>query len=204
RARAEFTTDLGCADARIRAAGLANEEFSSRLRSIPFPFAENPSDGAKIEIFHGAHGRFETQAPIRTFVTYKMKGEPYVLASYQCTPLVRIPVSDLKPGAHVKGTTIAELGNRNRPLDMIVYKKDGKDYLLLNNNARGVMKIPTEGAEKAPGIIKRVSSEREGMTYETIKDLKNVVQLDSLGDSQALLLIQKDGGAQNLQTIELP
>ena len=40
-----------------------------------------------------------------------------------------IPLSELKPGNKVKGKTIAELGNRNRPLDMIVYKgKDGKEY----------------------------------------------------------------------------
>ena len=26
---------------------------------------------------------------------------------------------------------------------MIVYKKDGKDFLLMANNSRGVMKIPT-------------------------------------------------------------
>jgi hypothetical protein len=27
----------------------------------------------------------------------------------------------------VMGTTIAELGNRNRPLDMIVYQKNGRN-----------------------------------------------------------------------------
>ncbi len=56
--------------------------------------------------------------------------QPHVLAAYTCTPLVKFPLSDLKPGEKVKGTTIAELGNRNRPLDMIVYQKDGKDYVL--------------------------------------------------------------------------
>ncbi len=103
-----------------------------------------------IEIYHGAHGKFETKSPIRTFVAYRIQNEPYLLAAYQCTPLVKMPVAELKAGAHVKGTTIAELGNRNRPLDMIVYQKDGKDYLLMTNNSRGVMKIPTEGAATAP------------------------------------------------------
>ena len=109
-------------------------------------------DGAAIEIYHGAHGRFETKSPIRTFVTYRIKNEPYMLAAYTCTPLVKMPVAELKAGAHIKGTTIAELGNRNRPLDMIVYQKDGKDYLLMTNSSRGVMKIPTEGAGTAEGI----------------------------------------------------
>ena len=29
---------------------------------------------------------------------------------------------------------------------MILYKKDGQDFLLMSNNARGVMKIPTEAS----------------------------------------------------------
>ena len=95
--------------------------------------------------------KFETKSPIRTFVTYKIQNEPYMLAAYTCTPLVKVPVSELKAGAHIKGTTIAELGNRNRPLDMIVYQKDGKDYLFMTNSSRGVMKIPTEDAGNAAG-----------------------------------------------------
>ena len=142
--RNESITDLAYVDGRVFVAGLSNEEFSSRLIAIPFPFSEG-FDGAAIEIYHGAHGRFETKSPVRTFVPYKIGNEPYLLAAYTCTPLVKVPVAELKAGAHVKGTTIAELGNRNRPLDMIVYQKDGKDYLLLANSSRGVMKIPTEG-----------------------------------------------------------
>ena len=49
---------------------------------------------------------------------------------------MKIPVSDLKAGETVKGITIAELGNGNRPLDMIVYKKGGKDFILLANSKR--------------------------------------------------------------------
>ena len=39
---------------------------------------------------------------------------------------------------------------------MIVYQKDGKDYLLMTNSSRGVMKIPTEGAGTAESITKPV------------------------------------------------
>jgi hypothetical protein len=41
-----------------------------------------------------------------------------IVASYLCTPLVKFPVSALSPGSKVQGTTIAEFGNRNRPVDM--------------------------------------------------------------------------------------
>ena len=108
-------------------------------------------------------------------MTYRIGSEPYMLAAYTCTPLVKVPVSELKAGAHVKGTTIAELGNRNNPLDMIVYQKDGKDYLLMTNSSRGVMKIPTEGAGEAESITEPVpGGNKKGLGYETIESLKGV------------------------------
>jgi len=199
--RSEAITDLAYIDGRLILAGLSNEEFSSRLLAIPYPFADSP-DGAAIEIYHGAHGRLETRSPVRTFVTYKIKGEPYLLAAYTCTPLVKVPVADLKAGAHIKGKTIAELGNGNKPLDMVVYQKDGKDYLLLTNSRRGVMKIPTEGADSAASIDSPVSGTK-GMPYETIKDLQGIVQLDQLDEDHALVIIDKDGSLL-LETIHLP
>jgi hypothetical protein len=191
-------------DGRVIVAGLSNEEFSSRLLAIPFPFSET-GKGTSIEIYHGAHGRFETKSPVRTFVPFKIAGEQHILASYTCTPLVKFPVSDLKPGTHVKGTTVAELGNRNRPLDMIVYQKGGKDFLLLANSSRGVMKISTEGIGKAESITEPVKDGgTRGQTYDTIGELKGIIQLDSLDKENALVLVQTEGGSQNLQSIALP
>jgi hypothetical protein len=40
---------------------------------------------------HGSHGRFETNAPVRTFVPYEINHEMNILAAYTCTPLVKIP-----------------------------------------------------------------------------------------------------------------
>jgi len=204
RQRVQSITDLAFADGRVFVAGLSNEEFSSRLIAIPFPFSGEGADGAAIEIYHGAHGRFETKSPIRTFVTYKIQNEPYMLAAYTCTPLVKVPVSDLKSGAHVKGTTIAELGNRNNPLDMIVYQKGGKDFLLMTNSSRGVMKIPTEGAGSAGGITQPVrDGGTKGLGYATISSLKGVEQMDQLDDRRAVILVKSTDG-QNLETIDLP
>jgi hypothetical protein len=200
--RTESITDLAYADGRVFVAGLSNEEFSSKLIAIPFPFSSDGFDGAAIEIYHGSHGRFETRSPIRTFVTYKIGSEPYMLAAYTCTPLVKVPVAELKAGAHLKGTTIAELGNRNRPLDMIVYQKNGADYLLMANSSRGVMKIPTEGAGSAPGIVQPVR-DKQGLGYETIATLKGVEQLAQLDSGHAVVLT-RDAGGMNLETIDLP
>jgi hypothetical protein len=189
RQRTEAITSLAYLDGKVIVAGLSNEEFASTLRAIPYPF-EAADKGTSVEVFHGAHGRLETNAPVRSFVPYKISGADYILASYQCTPLVKFPVSDLKPGQKVRGTTIAELGNRNRPLDMIVYTRDKQDYVLMANNARGVMKIPADQFDKAEPITARPQGETAGVKYETIGELKGVIQLDRLDDGRALVLIQ--------------
>ena len=114
-ARTQTITDIAFVNGNVIVAGLSNEEWSSALRSIPYPFGQ-AAKGATVQIWHASHGEFETEAPVRTFVPYTIQGQEYILAAYTCTPLVKIPVSDLKPGAQVKGTTIADLGSGNRPL----------------------------------------------------------------------------------------
>ena len=199
--RMETITDLAFVDGKVIVAGLSNEEFASSLRSIPFPF-QSASVGTGIEIFHGSHGRFETNAPIRTFVPYEVAGQPTILAAYTCTPLVKIPVSELKPGNKVKGVTIAEMGNRNRPLDMIAYSKAGKQYFLMANSSRGVMKFSAEKLESYPAITSPID-DKSGVPYETLADLKGVMQLDKYDDGRALLLTDTSG-TLDLQTVPLP
>jgi hypothetical protein len=116
---------------------------------------------------------------------------------------VQLPISELKPGAKIKGKTIAELGNRNRPLDMIVYQKDGKDYLLLANSSRGVMKISTDHIEGAESIAAPVS-EKKGLPYETIQDWTGVDQLDRLDGGHALVVRRGKGDSLNLESLPLP
>ena len=203
RGRQDSITDLAYVDGRVFIAGLSNEEFSSNLRAVPFPFTGAGGQGTQVEIYHGAHGRFETTSPVRTFVAYEIAGKPYILAAYTCTPLVKFAVSDLQPGARVKGTTIAELGNRNKPLDMIVYQKDGRDYFLMANSSRGVMKIAGDRAGSQEGIVKRVS-DKAGLTYDTIEGLKGVEQLDKLDRDNAVVLARGEGGRLDLKAVALP
>jgi hypothetical protein len=202
--RQEAITHLAYVKGKVFVAGLSNEQFASTLRAVPFPFAD-ADKGTSVEIYHGAHGKFETRSPVRTFVPYDIAGQTHLLAAYTCTPLVKFPVADLKPGTHVKGTTIAELGNMNRPIDMIVYQKAGKDYILLANNKRGVMKITTEGIDKIAGITEPIKGgAKAGLTYDTIAELKGVEHLDKLDKENALILVRAGDGALNLETVPLP
>jgi hypothetical protein len=202
-------TKLAYAKGRLFVAGLSNEEFASRFRALAFPFKE-VDKGTTVEFFHGSHGRLETTSPIRTFVPYDIKGEENLLAAYTCTPLVQVPVTELKPGAKIKGKTIAELGNRNVPLDMIVYQKDGKDYLLMANSARGGMKIATEGIDRVESIASRIGG-TAGLKAEKVPSLDNVAQLDAFDKDHVLVLRKIKTGPEanapvkyDLETVELP
>ena len=201
RQRMEGITDMAFADGRLYVAGLSNEEFASKLRSIPYPFA-SVDNGASVEIYHGSHGQFETRSPVYTFVPYRVDNTPHLIAGYLCTPLVKFPVSSLKPGAKVTGTTIAELGAGNRPIDMILYSKGGKDFLLMSNTRRGVMKIPTEQFASAPAITTQVT-DKDGIGYETVATMTGIEQLDRLDDTRTLVLARANG-ALNLNAVPLP
>ena len=199
--RLEAITDIAYADGKVLVAGLSNEEFSSSLRAIPFPF-KAVNRGTSVEIYHGAHGAYETRSPVRTFVPYKVGQEQQILAAYTCTPLVQFAIGDLKPGAKVKGKTIAEFGNRNRPLDIVVYQKDGKDFLLMANSARGVIKVAADQITGASPITVKVA-DTEGLKFEKL-DWAGINQLDLLDSRHALVLRGEAGKPQSLETLALP
>ena len=202
--RNESITDIAFLEDRVLVAGMSNEEFASTLRAIPYPFETVPN-GTSVEIYHGAHGRFETRSPVRTFVPFKIGNEPHLLAAYICTPLVQFPIKELSPGAKIRGKTIAELGNRNRPLDMIVYQKDGKDYLLIANNSRGIMKIDTAQIADADHIEERVEGGgTKGVEYQKVEAWQGIDQLDTFDKDHALVLRRGAEGALNLEALPLP
>ena len=206
--------DLSYVDGKVLVAGLSNEEFASDMRSIPFPF-KSAEKGSGIRIWHSAHGRYETASPVRTFVPYTIDKQQYILASYSCTPLVKIPVNQLKSGAKVQGTTIAELGENSTPLDMFSYRKDGRNYILMATTTRGVMKLTADGlgaikpitpptavceesTEKpgSPVNAKDCRGDIAGVSYQTIADLKGVWQLAKLDDTQAVALADRNAPAR--------
>jgi hypothetical protein len=197
-------TKLAYVKGKLYVSGLSNEEWKSTLRAIPFPF-KDADKGTSVQIWHGAHGKFETEAPIRTFAPFDIDGKPHLLAAYTCTPLVKFPISELKPGKKLKGTTIAELGNRNSPIDMFVYDKDGKKYILIANSSRGLMKVSTDNIDKVDPVTEPVrGGGTAGLSYKTIEEYKGVQQLDLQDKDHALLLIRTPEGSLNLQTIDLP
>lgn len=199
--RADSITDMAFVSGKLIVAGLSNEEFASKLRTIAYPFAA-VEPGTSVEIYHGNHGALETRSPVYTFVPYTVNNTPHLIAGYLCTPLVKFPVSALTGSQKVVGTTIAELGAGNRPIDMLVYRKDGVEFLLMSNTSRGVMKIPTAGFGSAAPITARVGG-TAGIAYETIATMTGVLQMDLL-DAQRTVVIAKDSAGLKLQSVSLP
>jgi hypothetical protein len=199
--RMQSVTDMALVDGRLFVTGLSNEEFASKFWAVPYPF--NASDnGTSVEIYHGNHGAFETRSPVISFVPTKINNQPAFIAGYTCTPLVRFPLSDLKPGAKVMGTTIAELGAGNQPLDMVLYRKDGKEFLLIHNSSRGVMKIATDPFGTADGIKTRIGG-TAGVPFEQIGSMTGITQLDLLDATHSIVLQRAEAGL-NLTAVILP
>lgn len=196
-------TDLAWVNGQVIVSGSIAGTASSGVRALNFPFGDKYAT-SNLEIYHAAHARSEDNAIIRTFVPFNINGEPSVLAGFTCTPLVKFSVSEIAGSDKIKGTTVAELGNRNQPLDMIAYKQDGKDFLLLANSARGVMKVSTANIDRKDGLTQPVrDGGTAGQAFETVAALQGTVQLDKLNDTHAVVLQQVDGSL-NLKSIPLP
>jgi hypothetical protein len=199
--RPEAITDLAYVEGKLLVSGLTADKAPSAIREYPFPFADREA-GTNIEIYHGAHGRLEDYAAVRTFIPLNIDGKPSLLAGFTCTPLVRFSLDDIGSTEKVRGTTVAELGNLNHPLDLIAYEKGDERFLLMANTARGVMKISTKGIGRDEGINEPIK-ETAGQEYETISELEGTKQVDKLTDDQIVVILEKDG-ALTLKTVMLP
>lgn len=202
--RMESITDLAFTEGRVLASGLTGGDAASTVLAFDFPLRES-SVGTDLEIYHGAHGRVEGTAAVRSFVPMTIDGKASLLAGFTCTPLVQFSLADLQTGAKVRGKTVAELGNWNRPLDMIAYEKEGHPYLLVANTARGLMKVDVGNVAAQEAINEPVpDGGTKGLPFEKLDAMVGVVQLAKVGDSHCLVLSESPTKELRLATIELP
>ena len=182
-------TDIDYYEGEIFVAGLSNEEFSSTLRRIPFPFQGNMAV-SYIEIFHAVHNQFETRAPVRTQVIQELDGKPYLIAAYTCTPLVVIPLDSLRDGAKVFGKTVAELGFGNTPVDMVQYRQDDDMKLLLTNTNRNAMAFNVDEVIHGSAMLEGVSLTETGGVNHIPMPVTGALQLDDFNEQYFLGLIK--------------
>ena len=215
-------TDVAWAGGRVLAAARASDEFASKIFVCPGPIRHDAKGAVfSAETYHVSHRRWETKAPMSVLMPFEEDGRLYVVGAFSCTPVVKYPVDDLKPGAKVKGISMIELGSGNRPLDMFSYKKDGKPTVLVNTFRFHHEKRPfgpspywaaafdrdlLAGNEK----VNEKAVRRLGKGYKPATDrirmaesFHGVVQMDRLSDETALVL-RKNGEGLDLESIALP
>lgn len=203
-------TDIDYYKGEIFVAGLANDVFASKLRRIPFPFDGKVSTSS-IEIWHAVHAQYETRSPIITQEIRELDGEPTLIAVYACTPIVRIPIADLKDGAQVRGTMIGEMGFGNTPIDIVSFNNpmDKNDYVIVTNTNRSAAQIPLQAIASADPMpsgegVKPVFSVA-GVTQYPMP-LAGTLHLDTI-DGQWAAVIRRNPeklGIIDLHTLPIP
>lgn len=189
-------TDLAYVDGELWIAGLSNEQFASALRRMPFPFARGGGI-TSVEIFHTSHDRWETAAPIDAFLPITLNGTPSLLAGYGCSPIATFTRADLKKGGHLRGKTVAELGGGSRPIDMIRYQRDGKEWVLVANSNRTLMRLDPEEIARAPEMTTAVKQAYEpaGVGYLPVASA-GVMHIADFGPEMVAVLMRDiDSGA---------
>lgn len=193
--------DIDYYDGELFVAGVSNEEFSSTLRRIPFPFTGEYS-ASKIGIYHKNHLNFETRAPIRAQVVTEIQGEDYLVASYTCSPLVLFPLADLKDGATVSGKTVAEMGT-GQPVDMFTFSsEDGKPFIMVTNAAFSTLKISLDEVVAAEEITWENSQlgDRQGVSGTDFPTVGTVLHMDKFDDNNYAAIVRDPyTGALNLE-----
>jgi hypothetical protein len=207
--RSFTVTDMKWRDGELFVAGLSNQNFASTLRRVGYPFKSQQSV-TSVEIYHAGHNLIETRAPIRAMSFASWGGKPYLVAAYTCTPLVTIPLDDLKDGAHIRGKTVAELGYGNTPADMISYTMktaEGKieDFVLLANFDRVSNVIPVSELEAAgarPGIEKQVPFGQLAGVNVMQAPLAGTLRLDNL-DEKSFVVVRRRLEKDALQLVSI-
>ena len=194
--RSFTVTDMVYYQDELYVAGLTNEEFASTMRIFPFPF-KGEAQVTSLEIYHGAHGQFETNAPIRTFEIMPIKGEPHLVAAYLCTPIAVFKLSDIKSKKHLRGRTVAELGSGNFPIDMVRINNKAGDRVLMTNSHDRRTTFTRENLEKYTGTIEKPVRGPYGMDHRKVSGI-NIVQMSMLNPSHIVSLRLAPNGVLNL------
>lgn len=201
-------TDIDYYNGELLVAGVSNEEFSSKLRRIPFPFT-NEISTSSIEIWHAVHAQYETRAPIISQTVAELDGVPTLIAIYACTPIVKIPLAELTDGAEVRGTMIGEMGFGNTPLDIVPYVNgwDGTSNVVVTNSNRSAASLNIEAIASAEAMphgegVQNVFSVA-GVDQFPLP-MSGTLHLDTLDDTYALVVRRSPEDVRNMQLHTVP
>ncbi|MDF1858843.1 MAG: hypothetical protein P1U87_01445 [Verrucomicrobiales bacterium] len=221
-------TDLAWGGDSVIVAGQSSEEFANKIYQIPAPLEHGVNARfASAETYHVAHKRWETKAPIQSFIPWEEDGDFYVVGAFACTPIAKFPISDIESGSKIKGTSVVELGSGNRPRDMFTYKKGGEEWLVTNTqrfkpNLFGPSKYwaarvkleyldadePTETNENAARRNVNAANGPDARGMEVVEELFGAVLVSQLDNAEVVVLRETDPenaeAPHSLELVTLP
>ncbi|MFZ6720457.1 hypothetical protein [Undibacterium sp. Ji49W] len=200
-------TDMRYYQNKLYVAGLSNRSFASTLRVYDYPFSGKAS-ATTVEMYHPVHNQIETRAPIRSMTVMTIDGEPTLVAAYTCTPLVTIPLKDLKDGAHIVARTVGELGWGSAPNGLVNFKVGDTEYALLVNSSRSADLLSAAdlaSAIAAPGLSTPIDWPAKPYLgiKATMTPLSAVMRIDNL-NPQLLLALRRSEAGGEMQLVSIP
>lgn len=214
-------SDLAFANDRVLVTGQSNEEFSSKIFSIALPLGAVSTGGVySAETYHVAHGKWETKAPIQSFIPFDDRGTLCVLGAFACTPIAKFPLKDVSAGANIRGTSVVELGSGNRPLDLFSYANSKGTWIVCNTLR---FHKPLFGSSKYWGVrvstdllnesspaktnenaVRRdVKSPKGPDGIEILDSLSGATQVSKLSDAE-MVALRETGDKLRLEIVALP
>lgn len=190
-------TDLHYANGNVIVSGLSNEEFSSGLRKVAFPFNEEVVT-TNVQVYHVSHSANETYAPIYRFLPVKLQNQWTIVAGYMCTPLVTFKLNDLDGNNKLVGKTVAEIGAGNAPTGIISYRYNNEDYVLVGNNRYSLTRFKGKDILNAKAI--KSPSREKGVQRKTIK-IGSVAHLADYGENVIVITRSSDKKVYTLKMI---
>ena len=221
-------TDLAWGKDSVIVAGQSSEEFANKIFQIPAPLEHGENAHfLSAETYHVAHRKWETKAPIQSFIPWEEDGDFYIVGAFACTPIAKFPISDLESGTKIKGTSVVELGSGNRPRDMFVYEKDGEEWLVTNtqrfkDNLFGPSKYwaarvkleyldadeADQTNENAARRNAKIPSGPDAKGMEVVDELFGAVVVSQLENEKVVVLreskIGGEGKVHNVELVSLP
>ena len=214
-------TGVQFAGDRVLAAGQSREEFANKIYVLPLPLTHGESASIySARTYHVAHRRWETKAPIQSFVPYEEDGKNYIVGAFACTPIARFPIDDLEKNAKVIGESVVELGSGNRPVDMFTYQKDGKRWLVTNTDRFHWARKGGFGPSKYWGVrvsidllnTDKINEEAVRRDIKTKKDPSGIEIVDALFgaryvdklNNEEIIVLRDNNGKLDLDIAKLP
>lgn len=200
-------TDMRYYQSKLYVAGLSNRSFASTLRVYDYPF-NGKASATTVEMYHPVHNQIETRAPIRSMTVMNLGGEPTLVAAYTCTPLVTIPLKDLKDGAHIAAKTVGELGWGSAPNGLVSFKVGDAEYALLVNSSRSADLLSAAdlgGASAQPGLNTPIDWPAKPYlgVKATMTPMSATMRVADLNPQLLLALRRSDAGGE-MQLVSVP